>query len=78
GNGLEASLYAYAYPEPPGFAEAKVRPDAAGWHRELREFLLPYESVRTSDDPDEAVLSFFRSTFESGASLARWDESLHR
>lgn len=78
GNDLEASFYAYAYPEPQGFAEAKVRPDAAGWLVQLREFLLPYESVRTSDDPDDAVLSFFRSTYESAASLASWDESLRR
>ncbi|HZY98306.1 MAG TPA: DUF5996 family protein [Candidatus Baltobacteraceae bacterium] len=78
GNGLDASFYGYAYPEPAGLAEAKLRPGSAAWSPQLREFLLPYESVRGSSDPDDAVLSFFSSVYDAGASLARWDESLHR
>ena len=78
GNGLEASLYAYSYPEPPGYSEAKIRPAEGGWNAQLHEFLLPYESVRTSADPDDAVLSFFNSTYDAGASSARWDAELHR
>lgn len=78
GNGLEASFYSYAYPEPSGYAECQVRPAAAGWNAQLHEFVLPYESARTSPDPDNAVLSFFRSTYESGAKSASWDTSLLR
>jgi len=78
GYGLEASLYAYAYPQPAGYAGAAIRPGAAGWNPQLREFVLPYESVRTSVDPDDAALSFFTSAYDAGAALARWDPSLHR
>jgi Family of unknown function (DUF5996) len=78
GNGLEASFYAYAYPEPAGYGESRVRPAAAGWNAQLREFVLPYESVRTSADPDTAVLSFFTSTYEAAAKAASWDASLRR
>jgi hypothetical protein len=78
GNGLEASLYAYAYPEPKGYGEAHVRPEAAGWNQQLREFMLPYESVRASADPDAAVLSFFGSAYEAAASTAHWDAALRR
>lgn len=78
GNGLEASFYAYAYPEPAGFPESRVRPAAAGWNAQLREFFLPYESVRSSASPDDSVLSFFSSVYESAASLASWDPALLR
>ncbi len=65
--------YAYAYPEPPGFSSAKVKPDAAFYHPDLQEFLLPYEIVRTSASPDETLLAFLQSTYEAGANLAKWD-----
>jgi hypothetical protein len=71
--GLEASFYAYAYPEPQGYPEAAVAPQSAFWNSTLREFLLPYDAVRTSPDPDRAVLDFFTSTYEAAANLAQWD-----
>jgi hypothetical protein len=74
GPGIEASFYAYAYPEPPGFAQAHVAPPGY-WTDQLREFLLPYESVRTSPDPDRTVLDFFNSTYEAAANLANWDRA---
>lgn len=64
--------------EPPGYAEAGIRPEAAGWNAQLREFLLPYESVRLSARPDDAVLSFFNSAYDAAASRAGWDASLQR
>jgi len=69
----ESVFYAYAAPEPPGFKEASVRPAAAYYHRELGEFILPYEAVRTASDPDRAILDFVESTYERGASLGNWD-----
>jgi len=74
GPGIEASFYAYAYPEPPGFAQAKAAPPGY-WTDALREFLLPYESVRTSPDPDRTVLDFFDSTYDAAANLANWDRA---
>lgn len=73
GNGTEAMFYAYAYPEPAGFAEATVKPQAASWSTQFKEFVLPYDAVRTSADPDRAVLDFFESTYEAAADLGRWD-----
>lgn len=57
-----AAFYAYAYPEPPGFAEARVRPAGAFYSTELREFFLPYDDVRTAASPDDALLDFFQAT----------------
>jgi uncharacterized protein DUF5996 len=70
---LEPAFYAYAVPEPSGFKEIKVRPNAAFYHRELNEFILPYESARTASSPEAAICAFVESTYELAADLARWD-----
>jgi hypothetical protein len=69
----EPAFYAYSYPEPPGFAEAHVRPEAAYYNRDLKEFVLPYEAVRTAAQPDEMLLDFLQSTYDAGADLGGWD-----
>ncbi|HMJ13486.1 MAG TPA: DUF5996 family protein [Polyangiaceae bacterium] len=75
----EACFYAYAYPSPDGFAECSVEPAAAYFHRTLAEFILPYEAVRSAEDPDRALLSFLQTTYEAAAILAKWDrQSLER
>ena len=68
-----AAFYAYAAPEPPGFAEQNVQPAAAFYHPQMKEFLLMYDDVRQSASPREALLSFLQSTYDAGASLAHWD-----
>lgn len=70
---LEPAFYAYAAPVPPGLKDVKVRPDAAFYHPELNEFILPYESVRTAASPKDVILEFVESTYEQAADLARWD-----
>jgi hypothetical protein len=69
----EAAFYSYAYPAPDGFAQAKVMPDAAYFHAQLGEFILPYEAVRTSADPDAALMAFLKSTYDAAADLGDWD-----
>jgi hypothetical protein len=70
---LEPVFYAYAVPEPPGLKDVTVRPGAAFYHRELGEFILPYESVRTAHSPQAAIQAFVESTYEQAADLAKWD-----
>src|SRR3954452_11233688 len=67
------AFYSYAYPEPPGFRTVKLRPDAAFFSEALGEFILPYDAVRTSADPDGALLDFLQSTYEAAAISAKWD-----
>jgi hypothetical protein len=71
----EPAFYAYAYPEPAGLPEAEVRPEKAYYHRDLREFILPYDAVRQARDPDATLLDFLQSTYEAAAGLARWDRA---
>jgi len=72
GMGFDATYFAYTYPEPDRYATAKVRPQAAEFTDKLREFVLPYEAVRTAAKPAEALMDFCQSTYEVGADLARW------
>lgn len=76
GGGAEGAFYAYAYPEPPGYAETPVRPAQAAWSSELRQFLLPYEAVRAAPDPEAAAMSFFEDTYAAAERLAGWDPAL--
>lgn len=75
GGSAEGSFYAYAYPEPVGFAESKVEPEAAYYDKGFGEFLLPYSQVRTSRDPDATLLRFLQSTYAAAADLGRWDRA---
>jgi hypothetical protein len=72
---LEPAFYAYAVPEPEGLKTATVRPDAAYYHRELGEFILPYDAVRRSASPERTILDFIDSTYDAAATLAHWDRA---
>ena len=69
----QPTFYAYAYPEPQGYAEREVEPLGAHYDTTAREFLLPYESLRAEVQPDDALLRFFRATYAAAADLGGWD-----
>ncbi|HEY1637571.1 MAG TPA: DUF5996 family protein [Rhizomicrobium sp.] len=76
GGGIEyPAFYSYAYPAPDGFASARVQPAAAFFSKELGEFVLPYEAVRTASDPNAMLLDFLQSTYAAAADLAHWDRA---
>jgi Family of unknown function (DUF5996) len=70
---VPAVFYSYAYPTPAGFDAAPVHPQAAVWNRELGEFVLPYEQVRTAVAPEAALMAFLESTYAAAADAAAWD-----
>jgi hypothetical protein len=67
------AFYCYAAPEPKGLATRKVRPDAAFYHPEMKEFILMYDEVRGAGAPDQMLLEFLQSTYEAAAGLALWN-----
>jgi hypothetical protein len=76
GSGIEhPAFYCYAYPMPEGFERARVEPEGAFFHQGLREFVLPYEVVRTAADPNATLLSFLQSTYDAAADAAGWDRA---
>ena len=68
-------FYSYAYPEPPGFAGAKIQPDTAFYEAKLREFILPYDAVRTAEKPDQVLLDFAESAYDAASMLGKWDRA---
>jgi len=71
----EPVFYSYAYPEPPGFSEAKVQPSFAKYNPQLKEFVLPYEQMRRTESPDAVLLQFARSTYDAASMLGDWDRA---
>ena len=68
-----AAFYAYAAPQPEGFVEHPVRPASAFYNKQMGEFLLMYDDVRTAEFPRDTLLEFCQSTYEAGADLGNWD-----
>lgn len=64
-------FYSYAAPEPEGFSSAVLKPTAAFYNREMKEFLLNYNDVRSTADPAQTVLDFMESAFRAGST--HWD-----
>lgn len=69
----DASFYAYLYPAPEGYSDAKVQPEGAYFHKNLGEFILPYSVVQQASNPEEMLSEFMNTTYETGAKLADWD-----
>ena len=71
----QPAFYAYFYPEPAGYRNAAMKPEAAYYSADFGEWILPYEAVRTAPDPDAALMDFLQSTYAAGADLAGWDRA---
>jgi hypothetical protein len=68
-----AAFYSYTSPEPAGLSGQAIKPEQAGYSKAMSEFLLMYDDVRGAARPDEALMQFLQSTYEAGATLAKWD-----
>jgi hypothetical protein len=75
GEVADTAFYAYAAPEPPGYGDRAIRPAKAYYSRQMHEFFLLYDDVRTSQSPRDALLDFCQSTYEAAAELAAWDRA---
>jgi hypothetical protein len=70
------AFYSYAYPAPEGFSSQTVTPDAAFFHSQAGEFILPYQAVQTAANPAETLLGFLETTYAAAARLGNWDRGL--
>jgi hypothetical protein len=71
-----AAFFSYTFPKPDGIEQEVIKPDPAAWSTELGEFALPYDDVRKSASPENAILEFFESTYAVGARRGSWDPDL--
>jgi hypothetical protein len=67
------AFYSYAAPEPARFAEQRVRPQAAFYHQQMKEFLLMYDDVRAAASPKATLMEFLQSTYDAAADCGKWD-----
>ena len=72
----KAAFYSFTHPQPAGIENAQIGPLSSRWDPAMREFILDYDDLRKSNDPDGELLSFFQSGYEAGAQLAGWDRNL--
>ena len=68
-----AAFYVYAYPEPAGYGDTRLKTAGASYEKNLGQFILPYDAVRQARDPDALLLGFLQQTYEAAAELAKWD-----
>jgi hypothetical protein len=75
GNGGygRAAFYVYAYPEPAGYGDTRLKTGEAFYDKNLGQFILPYDAVRQASNPDALLLGFLQETYEAAADLAKWD-----
>ncbi|WP_151756168.1 DUF5996 family protein [Dictyobacter vulcani] len=71
----QPAFYAYAAPEPPGLGSVAIQPDKAFHNAELAEFFYLYDDMRQAAAPEQSLLDFFQSTYQSAADLAHWDRA---
>ena len=70
----QAAFYSYAYPEPNGFKDAPV-PSGAFYSVDIGEFVLPYDVVRSSADPEQQLLAFLEATYSAAADRGAWNRA---
>ena len=77
GNGGygRAAFYVYAYPEPAGYGDTRLKTAAAAYDKNLGQFIFPYDAVRQASDPDALLVGFLQETYEAAANLAQWDRN---
>jgi Family of unknown function (DUF5996) len=80
GNGGfgDPAFYAYIAPEPPGLLLEELRPSAAYYSQDLHEFLLLYDDVIHSSDPEDMIMTFFECVYRDASRVARWPHGLER
>jgi Family of unknown function (DUF5996) len=71
----KAAFYAYAHPAPNGFAGADLG-HGGRWDGELGEYVLDWDDVVASPDPEATALGFLRAAFRHGCAVCEWDPEL--
>jgi hypothetical protein len=70
------AFYSYLYPAPEGI-EIPASQGRNYYNMSMREFILDYQEVIDSDDPEGLILGFLDETYSRSAMAAGWDvESL--
>lgn len=69
----QPALYSYIHPAPKGIETIAIHPDAAYFDKESGLFILLYDDVRKSTNPEKLIMDFLQSTYTESVKLAGWD-----
>lgn len=69
------TYYTYTAPEPATLTSFVLRPEGAAWNAAGAGHMgtVPYDVIRSADDPEAALTTFLRSGYEAGSRAAGWD-----
>ncbi|MDR3491334.1 MAG: DUF5996 family protein [Gammaproteobacteria bacterium] len=70
------SFFAFAYPYLPGLENEIIKPEGVKWVSAISEFVLDYDILRKSKNPESDLLLFFESYYQAVAKLDQWDPAL--
>ena len=68
-------FYGYIFPQPAGADMLPIAPATASWSDAIKEWVLPYDAVRTSADPAAALGAFLDAIYAACGSAAGWDRA---
>jgi hypothetical protein len=68
------AFYSYCYPTPAEFGKQPVKPQEAFFSGDMGEFILLYEVVQQSQNPEDTLMQFLQSTYEAASTTAGWDK----
>jgi hypothetical protein len=70
------SFFAFSYPNVPGLEHEKIQPEGVKWVPAINEFVLDYDQLRKSKNPESDLLLFFESYYQAVSKLDQWDSKL--
>jgi hypothetical protein len=68
-------FYGYIFPQPADAPTTTIALAEASWSTTLNEWVLPYDAIRGSGDPDAMVRSFLDAIYELCFTKAGWNRS---
>ncbi|MEO7960945.1 MAG: DUF5996 family protein [Ginsengibacter sp.] len=69
-------FYSYCYPSPDEFSRQLVEPSEAFFSPDMGEFILKYDDVRKSPNPQKNLFDFLQTTYEAAARAGEWNREL--
>ncbi|PWJ41808.1 DUF5996 family protein [Sediminitomix flava] len=71
----EPAFYSYTYPSPEGLEKMPLEPKSAKWveNNGTQMALYTYADLLQEENPHQALLDFFESSYQAGAQKANWD-----
>jgi hypothetical protein len=68
-------FYGYIFPQPENAPELPIAPAGASWSDQIKEWVLPYDTVRNAPDPRAVLYAFLDSIYALCTTVGGWDRA---